>query len=139
MRFRTCLKFVFGNEKDSFFGETRLFLKCIPGRYGQKKERSITEKGAFSTRSMKFKQVLSSLSQMVTQKWPLNGLFASFSLKIFSGLQSKTCTITPFFILGSNQVDFGGSILPLSARVIISSNCTGNRQKATQSGRPITF
>ncbi|MCB0557151.1 MAG: hypothetical protein KDD02_26630, partial [Phaeodactylibacter sp.] len=56
---RTCLKFVFGNEKDSFVGEIRLFLKFLPGRYGQKKERSITEKGAFSTRSMKFKQVLS--------------------------------------------------------------------------------
>ena len=27
--FRTCLKFVFGNEKDSFFGETRLFLKQV--------------------------------------------------------------------------------------------------------------
>ena len=44
---RVCLKFVFGDENDSFFDETRRFLKVIPGRYGQEKERSVSKKGCF--------------------------------------------------------------------------------------------
>ena len=60
MGIRACLKFVFGDENDSFFGETRRFLQPIPGRYGQKKQRSVAKKGTFSGRSMKFKQALRS-------------------------------------------------------------------------------
>jgi len=55
---RVCLKFVFGDKISSFFGETRRFLKSIPGRYGQEKQRSVTEKGAILAQRMKFKHTL---------------------------------------------------------------------------------
>ena len=57
-RMRACLEAGFDSEKRQFFGETRRLFEERTQRYGQKKQRSITEKVAFAAQRLAYKQAL---------------------------------------------------------------------------------
>ncbi|MCB9276758.1 MAG: hypothetical protein H6564_22180 [Lewinellaceae bacterium] len=58
IRVRACLEAGFDSEKRQLFGDTRRLFEERPQRYGQKKQRSITEKGAFAAQRLASKQAL---------------------------------------------------------------------------------